>query len=111
MHAPMTHQPENPGRREFLAASAAAAAAPALANAALRPIRIPIGFDNFAVRAMGWKAGRLLNYGATHEVDSILISDLDALESFEGPYLERIRSEARDFNIGLHLGTWSICPS
>src|SRR3954462_12917603 len=107
----MIAQAQEPTRREFLAATAAVAAAPTVLNAAQPAARIPIGYDNFAVRAMGWKADQLLDYGAKHEIDSILISDLDALESFETAYLERIRAKAKDLGIGVHLGTWSICPT
>jgi 3-oxoisoapionate decarboxylase len=97
-------------RRQFLASSAAAAA-----SLAARPLAAqaanPLGLDNFAVRAMGWKALELVDYAASLAVDSLFISDLDAFESLEEPHLATVRAHARDRGIALHVGTWSICPT
>ena len=73
--------------------------------------RLRLGFDNFSVRAMNWKAPALLDYAASLKLDSILISDLDVYESFEDKYLKDIGAKARDLGILLHAGTWSICPT
>ena len=73
--------------------------------------KIKLGFDNFSVRAMGWKAHALLDYAASLKLDSILISDLDAYENFSEPYLKEVRAKAVDLGIELHAGTWSICPT
>jgi sugar phosphate isomerase/epimerase len=73
--------------------------------------KIRLGFDNFAVRAAELKADGLIGYAASLKIDSLFISDLDALESFEADYLKRIREKATAVGIGLHLGTWSICPT
>lgn len=104
-------------RRDFLRATLAATAAGWIvprshlsAGAAERP-RLKLGFDNFAVRAMGWKAPQLLDYAAKLKVDSLFISDLDAFESHDSPYLRELRARARDLGIELYLGTWSICPT
>src|SRR5579859_1679075 len=73
--------------------------------------KIKLGFDNFSVRAMNWKAHALLDYAASLKLDSILISDLDAYENFNEPYLKEVGAKARDLGIELHAGTWSICPT
>jgi len=73
--------------------------------------RIKLGFDNFAVRAMNWKAHALLDYAAALKVDSILISDLDAFENHEPAYLREVKAKADGLGVGIHLGTWSICPT
>jgi sugar phosphate isomerase/epimerase len=101
-------------RRTFLLQSAGAAlAATALASPtfAAPAAGTPLGLDNFAVRAFGWKAADLLKYADSLKLDSLFISDLDALESHDERYLFGIRDQAKDLGIGLHLGTWSICPS
>ena len=67
--------------------------------------------DNFAVRAMNWKAPELIDYAAKLKTDSILISDLDAFETLEESYLKNIREMAAGKGIQIHLGTWSICPT
>src|SRR5581483_84061 len=108
----------NLDRRTFLKTTATAGAALALlggvkaGNAAAPPEKkIKLGFDNFSVRAMGWKAHALLDYAASLKLDSILISDLDAYENFNEPYLQEVRAKAKDLGIELHAGTWSICPT
>jgi 3-oxoisoapionate decarboxylase len=103
-------------RRTFLsglAATSAALAAPrALAAAAKRPTaRIKLGMDNFAVRAMGWKAPELISYAEKLKLDSLLISDLDAFESLEEPKLREIRRQAEAAGVALYLGSWSVCPT
>ncbi|NGO38271.1 sugar phosphate isomerase/epimerase [Limisphaera ngatamarikiensis] len=114
-----SNRPRRLSRRTFLQTTLAATAAvggavPLLnlqaAQPATRP-RLKLGFDNFAVRAMGWKAPRLLEYAATLKVDSLFISDLDAFESHDTAYLRELRARAQDLGVALYLGTWSICPT
>jgi sugar phosphate isomerase/epimerase len=91
----------------WVGSAGAAEAGKALAG---RP-RIPLGLDNFAVRAMGWKAPQLLDYAAKLRTDSLFLSDLDALESREEGYLRDLRKRGADLGLQIHLGTWSICPT
>jgi sugar phosphate isomerase/epimerase len=107
-----------PNRRTFLKTTALAGAGLALAatastlSAASQPEKkIKLGFDNFAVRAMGWKAHALLDYAASLKLDSILISDLDAYENFTEPYLKEVRAKSNELGVQIHAGTWSICPT
>ena len=86
-------------------AMAAPHSSPAASN------RVKLGLDNFAVRAMGWKAPALIDYAASLQLDSLLISDLDSLESFEADYLAGLKARAADRGLQIHLGTWSICPT
>ena len=78
------------------------------ANATERPM---LGLDNFAVRGMGWKAAQLIDYAASINADSLFITDLDAFESFDAPYLAGVKAHAREKQVNLHVGTWSICPT
>ncbi len=103
-------------RRRFVKTVAMAAAGAALtsAHAAVEKTRgrnIKLGIDNFAVRAMGWKAPQLIDYSASLKLDSLFLSDLDALEQFEEAYLKNLRATASDKGLQIHLGTWSICPT
>jgi sugar phosphate isomerase/epimerase len=101
-------------RRDFLKTAAAAAAglaaAPGFAEESEHK-HIKLGMDNFAVRAMNWKAPELIDYAAKLKTDSILISDLPALGSYDEANLKNIRAMAADKGIQIHLGTWSICPT
>ncbi len=106
-------------RRTFLKTAVAAGAGLALAGpAAAQPAPAPapkqklrLGFDNFSVRAMGWKAPALVDYAAWLKLDVLLISDLDPYESFEEKYLQGLRAKAADLGVQIHAGTWSICPT
>jgi sugar phosphate isomerase/epimerase len=72
---------------------------------------LKLGLDNFAVRAMGWKAKQLIDYAAEQQCDTLFITDLDALESLEPGPLEEVKAHAAAKQIELLLGTWSICPT
>ena len=99
-------------RRHFVAGLAAVstvASAPLL-RAAARPAgpKIKLGIDNFAVRAMGWKAPELIAYAAKLKCDTLLISDLDALGSLDDANLRAIRKQADEVRsviglTGLHF--------
>ncbi len=98
-----------PSRRTFLHTSALALAGAAFA-ADSKP-KIKVGLDNFAVRALGWKAPRLVEYAAELKCDSILISDLPSFESLDDAYLREVRAKADALKVDLYLGSWSICPT
>src|SRR5690242_12607685 len=104
-------------RRAFLKSTAVAASGIAVAGALFAEDKGPpkqklrLGFDNFSIRAMGWKADALLDYAASLKLDSVLISDLDAFESFDDGYLKKVRAKAQDLGVQIHAGTWSICPT
>ena len=73
--------------------------------------KIKLGFDNFSIRAFGWKAPQLLDYAGRLNIDTLLLSDLDVYESHSDSYLKEIKSRADDLGIGVQAGTGSICPS
>jgi sugar phosphate isomerase/epimerase len=103
-------------RRSFvtgLAAATAAAALPRALAATPSPAapKIRVGLDNFAVRAMAWKAPELIDYAARLQCDTLLISDLDALGGLDDEHLRGLRHRADAAGIGLYLGSWSICPT
>lgn len=110
-------------RREFLARSAATAAAlagstslraadavaPRLLDRNGKPI--PLGMDNFAVRALGLKGKDLVDYAARLRLDTLFITDLPALGSLDPAHAAELRTYAADKGLGLLLGSWSICPT
>ena len=103
-------------RRTFVKQLALAGAGAAFAGSLRADANVPrrgikLGLDNFAVRAMKWKAAQLIDYSASLKLDSLFISDLDALESKDDAYLKRTRQQAEDKGLQIHLGTWSICPT
>lgn len=107
--------PPLPDRRAFLSTLTAAAAAtlvgPGGARAAAARPKIKLGMDNFAVRAMGWKAPELLDYAAKLKLDTLLISDLDAYTSLEDGALREVKKKADDVGVEIYAGSWSICPT
>lgn len=98
-------------RREFLILGAAAGAAKAMGAEQPSQPKLALGYDNYAVRAMGWKAPALIDYAAKLKADSLFITDLDAFESLEEKDLMGVRRKAEDAGVALLLGTWSVCPS
>src|SRR5882672_5528338 len=96
-----------PDRRAFLKTVATAGAGLALsgigsaAETAAPPTKhkLRLGFDNFSIRAMNWKAPALLDYAASLKLDSILISDLDAYDSLEEKPLKEVKAKADDLGI------------
>jgi len=79
-------------------------------EAGLRP-KLALGYDNYAVRAMGWKADSLIDYAVKLKADSLFITDLDAFESLDVAYLGGLRERAKKEGVKLLLGTWSVCPT
>jgi len=101
-------------RRSFLrlaASTATAAFTSRPLHAAASAPKLKIGLDNFAVRAMQWKAPALIDYAASLKCDTLFISDLNAFESLEDAALRAVRSKAEAAGLQLYLGTWSICPT
>ena len=110
---------EQSDRRTFLKTVAATGAGLALAKGApslaaeTAPAtrKTPLGFDNFSVRAMGWKAPQLIDYAASLKLDSLFLTDLDVYESFDAGYLGDLRKKAADQGLFIYAGSWSICPT
>lgn len=110
----------SPSRRAFLSSTASVVAVAAVRGQSVTPARqapvilprpVALGLDNFAVRAYGWKASRLVEYAASVGADSLFISDLESFESLEDAALRKLREEATARNVSLHVGTWSVCPT
>lgn len=100
-----------PNRRDFLQTSAFAGAA-VLTGASPAPrAKIPLGFDNFSIRALGWKAEQLLDYAAAQKVDYLFMSDLDCYVSLEDAALRDVKKKADDLGVKIHVGSISICPT
>ena len=98
-------------RRSFALQGAAALAAPYVVDAAVPRRKIKLGFDNFAVRAMGWKAGELLDYAAAQKVDVLFLTDLDCYKSHDEAYLKDLKKKGDDLGVQIYAGSWSICPT
>ena len=80
-------------------------------SAAATKHKLRLGFDNFSIRAMNWKAPALLDYAASLKLDSILISDLDAYENLGQRSCKNQKPKRPGLGIQIHAGTWSICPT
>lgn len=100
-------------RRNFLGtiatATAAMATLPTLAHE--NGPHIPLGIDNFAVRAFGWKGREIIDYAASLKLDTLFITDLPSLGSLEPKHAEELRRYAADKGLQILLGSWSICPT
>ncbi|MSR26639.1 MAG: sugar phosphate isomerase/epimerase [Planctomycetaceae bacterium] len=73
---------------------------------------IPLGFDNFAVRAMGWNARELIDHAEKLGCDSLFITDFGPFgRQTDDDSIDEIGRYAADRGVGLELGSWSICPT
>src|SRR5258706_1685621 len=106
-------------RRDFVKSLAVAGAGAALGfpsfaqekNTGVAKKNIKLGLDNFAVRAMGWKAPELIDYAVSLKTDSLFITDLKPFENFSESYLKDLKTKAADKGLQIQLGSWSICPT
>lgn len=106
-------------RRGFIKSVGTAAATLAIPLATPLPMkgsdsskpRIKLGFDNFSMRAWGWKAGQFLDYAASQKLDVMFFSDLAVYDSHEPSYLKDLKARADDLGLEIHVGTFSICPT
>jgi len=72
--------------------------------------QLKLGFDNYSLRELDWKAPRLLEYAGSLNLDAILLSDLDVFESQTESYLKEIKTRADDLGLEIQVGMLSICP-
>src|SRR6266516_1504203 len=72
--------------------------------------KLKLGLDNYAIRGLGWKAPRLIEYAASLNLDTILLSDLDVYESHAEGDLNEIKARADALGIEIQVGMLSICP-
>ena len=98
-------------RRKFLAAAGGTVAARTAAADAGVPVKLALGYDNFAVRAMKWKAPALIDYAAELKCDTLFITDFGPFEKMDDAHLGDLRKKAEDVGVRILLGSWSICPS
>ncbi len=70
--------------------------------------RLKLGFDNYSIRSLNWKAPKLLDYAASLGCDTVLFSDLDVYTSLSDGYLRDIRARAKDLGIEIQAGTGGI---
>ncbi|MFM8285043.1 MAG: sugar phosphate isomerase/epimerase family protein [Planctomycetaceae bacterium] len=111
---PPSRRPPRPSRRAFHGLVLPALAAGGAVAAPSAPTRrgIPLGFDNFAVRATGWNARRLVDHADSLGCDALFITDFGPLEGkFDDRPLTDLRAYAADRGVAIELGSWSICPT
>lgn len=75
------------------------------------PFQPRLGFDNYALRSLGWKAGQILDHAASLQLDAVLFSDFDVYESLADDHLRDLKRRADDLGLQLYAGMLSICPT
>jgi sugar phosphate isomerase/epimerase len=72
--------------------------------------KLKLGFDNYAIRALGWKAPRLIEYAGSLKLDAILLSDVDVFEERTDAYFADLKERANELALEIQVGMLSICP-
>src|SRR6266545_297615 len=72
--------------------------------------KLKLGFDNYTLRSFDWKARQLIEYAASLDLDTVLLSDPNVFVSHDEAHLKEIRTSADDLGIELQVGMLSICP-
>ncbi|NDF01354.1 MAG: hypothetical protein EB034_24265, partial [Verrucomicrobia bacterium] len=75
------------------------------------PFQPKLGFDNYALRSLGWKARQILIHAAKLKLDAVLFSDFDVYESLADDHLRDLKLRADDLGLTVYAGMLSICPS
>ena len=75
------------------------------------PFHPKLGFDNYALRSLGWQARQILDHAATLQLDAVLFSDFDVYESLADADLRDLKRRADDLGLSLYAGMLSICPA
>jgi sugar phosphate isomerase/epimerase len=108
----------NPSRRQFLRSTCGAlgtgmmtAPSSFAVSAHEGTPKIPLGFDNFSIRVLGWKAEQLLEFAAQVKLDTVFFSDLEVYQSHNETYLKQLKAKADDWGIKIHVGSVSVCPT
>ena len=100
------------GRRDFIrmAAGLSASMATGTVFAAGGPdlSKIPLGLDGHSMRGMRWKAGRLIEYAASLNLDAVLLNGLQYFESLEKAHLVDLRKKAADHGMRIYVGVGSV---
>ena len=73
------------------------------------PLKLKLGFDNYTVRAFGWKARQLIEYAASLGLDTVLLSDPDVLENHDETHLKELKGLADGLGLEVQAGMLSIC--
>jgi sugar phosphate isomerase/epimerase len=100
-------------RRTFLSQTALSTVALATTRlqAAAPGAKLMLGMDHFSTRATGWKAAQIIEHAASLKLDTVFLSELSTLESFEDAYLQGVKDQADKAGLKLYTGTGSICPT
>jgi len=76
---------------------------------ALSPQRLSLGFDTYSIRNLRWKAPQILDYAAGLKLDVVMMSP-PCFESFEEPYLQKVKDQADRLGVRVFPGFGCICP-
>lgn len=70
--------------------------------------RVPLGLDAHSLRAMRWKASRLIDYAAEQRLDAVLLNSLNYFESLDTTHLKRLKEKANSHGMRIYVGTGSV---
>src|SRR5262249_35761743 len=70
-----------------------------------------LGFNSYSLRNFGWKAMELIEYAASHKLDTIQISSLDDYAALDPAHLQQVKNRAEKYGMKIDGGIGCICPT
>ena len=92
-------------RRAFLATGVAS-----ISFAADRQGPMPLGFNTYCLRSMGWDDATSLQYAADHKLDAIFLQDSKDPRAMDPTHWPEVKARAADLGLHLETGGGAVLP-
>lgn len=93
-------------RRAFLAAGAAS-----VAFAADTRGPMPLGFNTYCLRSLGWHDERALQYAVDNKLDAIFLQDTKDPRAMDPTHWPEVKARAADLGLHLETGGGAVLPA
>ncbi len=91
-------------RRSFLGASLSALAA----SAAVRDL--PLGYNTYCLRSLGWLDDRLIDFSVDHRLDAIFLQDTSDPGAMDPAHWREVKARVTDLGLRIETGTGAVLP-
>ena len=71
---------------------------------------MPLGFNTYCLRLMGWDDATALQYAADHELDAMFLQDSKDPRAMDPTHWPEVKARAADLGLHLETGGGSVLP-